>query len=149
MDAEAQLQAFIDRYDPELARLGRAARAKLKSLLPSAFELVYDNYNALVFAFAPGERSSEAILSIAMYPRYLTLFFARGVELDDPEELLEGTGKTFRSIRLASATDLKKSAIQALIDQAVLRSEVPLPATGKGRTVVKSVAAKQRPRRPS
>jgi hypothetical protein len=36
-----------------------------------------------------------------------------------------------------------------LLDAAIRHSESPLAATGRGYSVVKSVSAKQRPRRPS
>ncbi len=40
----------------------------MRSYLPGATELVYDNYNALAIGFGPSERASEAIFSIALYP---------------------------------------------------------------------------------
>ena len=39
--------------------------------------LLYDNYNALAIGFAPGERSSEGIFSIALFPPHASLFFSR------------------------------------------------------------------------
>ena len=146
--AAKRIAGFLARYDPAIVRTAREARAKLRRRLPGAMELVYDNYNALVFAFAPSERASEAILSIALYPRWVTLFFLHGVDLPDPERRLQGGGKMVRGVVLGSAADLDDPAIRELIAQAVRRAKVPLPA-GRGRTVVRSVSAVQRPRRPS
>jgi len=42
-----QLAGFIDKFDPAIAKLTRSARAVLRKRLPTAVELVYDNYNAL------------------------------------------------------------------------------------------------------
>jgi hypothetical protein len=81
--AERQLAGFIARFSPDVARVARAARAKIRKQLPGAFELVYDNYNALALAFGPTDRASDAILSIALYPRWVSLFFARGAKLPD------------------------------------------------------------------
>ena len=78
--AERQVATFIGRYDPAVARVARQARRKVRRLLPGAFELVYDNYNALALAFAPTERPSELILSITLYPRRVSLFFTRGAK---------------------------------------------------------------------
>ena len=44
--AEKQLSAFMAAYTPTIASTARAARAKLRALLPGATELVYDNCNA-------------------------------------------------------------------------------------------------------
>ena len=67
---ERQLAGFISKFSPEVARAAKAARARVRKLLPGAFELVYDNYNALAMAYGPTERTSEVVLSIggAMHP---------------------------------------------------------------------------------
>ena len=149
MTTAQQIAGFLAKFSPAIQKEARAARRKLRALMPSATELVYDNYNALVFAFAPGERASEAILSIALYPKWITLFFLRGKALDDPEKLLQGAGATVRSVRLdGGAADLSRAPVLALIRQAVARAKVPLPKTGRGKTVIRAAVKKQRPRRP-
>ncbi|MEI9906072.1 MAG: hypothetical protein WDN06_20815 [Asticcacaulis sp.] len=50
-DPEAELEAFIARFLPEVAAVGREAVAKLRAWLPEADVLVYDNYNALAVGF--------------------------------------------------------------------------------------------------
>ena len=86
--AQAQLDAFIAKYSPDVAKLGRAAIVRMRKLLPAAQVLVYDNYNALAVGFGPSERTSEIVFSIAMYPRWVSLFFAKGVGLPDPHQRL-------------------------------------------------------------
>jgi hypothetical protein len=146
---ELELERFIDRYNPEIAALARAARAKMCKLLPHAVQLVYDNYNALVIGFGPTERASEAILSIALYPRWVNLFFLHGVDLPDPKGLLAGSGTQVRSVRLHAATDLDRPEIRQLIARAVARSDKPFPKAGPSLLIIRSISAKQRPRRPS
>ena len=146
--AENQLARFIARYSPEIAALSREARAKLQTLLPGAVEMVYDNYNALVIGFGPTEKTSDAILSLALYPRWVNLFFLHGASLSDPHRRLKGKGNQVRSIRLEDAATLDEPAVQALIAAAVARAE-PLAANQPGRLVIKSISAKQRPRRPA
>ena len=146
---ERQLESFIAKYTPEIADLARRCFASLRKRLPTATVLVYDNYNALAVGFAPGEKTSEAILSLTPYPKWVTLFFLQGQGLPDPEGALRGSGKLARSIVLDSPARLKDAAVRTLIDEALNRAKVPLPATGKGRIVIKSISAKQRPRRPA
>ena len=92
--AEQQLEDFIARYAPEIAELAHAVLARMRKRLPGALQLVYDNYsyNALAIGFGPTERASEAIFSIALYPRWVSLFFLRGASLPDPEKPLKGSG---------------------------------------------------------
>jgi hypothetical protein len=54
-----QLAAFLKKYDPAVAAIGRGALARLRKRLPGAMELVYDNYNALAIGFGPSTRASE------------------------------------------------------------------------------------------
>ncbi len=142
-----QVGSFIAKFDPAIARLLRAARAKLRKRFPTAVELVYDNYNALAIGWAPNERTSEVFVSIAGYARGVSLYFTHGKVLPDPQGLLEGSGNQGRFIRLTHVSQLADSAVDALLRAAVARGKTPLPAHGRGYTVVKSVSAKQRPRR--
>ncbi len=72
---KAELDSFVSKYTPEIAAQLRRVRAKLRALFPRGYELVYDNYNALVFGFSPTERASDALVSVAGYPKWVTLFF--------------------------------------------------------------------------
>jgi hypothetical protein len=147
--AEAQLESFIARFTPEIADRTRACRDALRACVPTANELVYDNFNALALGYAPRETSSEAILSIAVYPRIVRLFFLQGAALPDPHGILEGAGSRVRSIVLVSPATLADPDVEAMIAAALAHARVPLPETGKGRTIVKSISARQRPRRPA
>ena len=148
-DAEAQFETFIARFLPDVAVVGRDAIARLRERLPEANILVYDNYNALAAGFAPGESSRDAILSIAFYPRWVSLFFLQAVRgLDDPDGVLKGNGNVVKHVVLKSADDLDSPVISRLIDQALIMAKVPLDPGHEGRLIIKSVSAKQRPRQP-
>ena len=148
-DARTQLAGFMAKYTPEIAREGRAALARMRKLVPHAVQMVYDNYNGLVVGFSPTDRPSEAVVSILMMPAWVTLcFIQNGPDLPDPEHLLKGSGNVVRHTRLASARDLDKPAIRALVKEAVKRSDVPFDPRQRARLVIKSISKKQRPRRP-
>jgi hypothetical protein len=146
---EGQLDGFLDKYTPAIATLARACLEKMRARLPGAVQLVYDNYNALAIGFAPSERASEAIFSIALYPRWVTLFFLQGAGLPDPKGLLKGSGKVVRHIVLGSASDLDLPAIQELMAKALRRAEAGIDPAAPGRLVIRAICAKQRPRRPA
>ena len=145
--AQKQLAGFIAKFDPPMQRLIRAARNRMRAQLPTASELVYDNYNFFVIGYGPGPRTSEAIFSLAAYARGLTLFFLQGKGLPDPAGLLRGDGNVARSIRLETAKVLDRPEVQALIEAALAGAKVPLPRDGKRQLLIKAVSAKQRPRR--
>jgi hypothetical protein len=144
---ETRLAAFIDRFEPAHAALIRACRATLRAQLPTAMELVYDNYNFFVIGYCSTPRASDCIVSIAAAANGVGLSFYRGASLADPTGLLQGSGKQNRFIRLPSVDTLALPGVRALIRAAVLQAPVALPASGGGGTVIQSISAKQRPRR--
>lgn len=145
--AEAQLQVLIERYSPEVADRARASLAKLRKILPGATQLVYDNYNALAVAFSLSGRPSDAILSLTLYPRWVSLFFTRGAALPDPHHLLKGSGNRMRHLVLNAADELDQPEIRSLIDEAV-RCGGGDRSPGNGGIIIQAISAKQRPRRP-
>ena len=110
---KAQLDGFLVKFTPEIAARARRVLAKMRQRLPGAVELVYDNYNALAIGFSPSERVSEAIFSIAVFPRNVSLFFLqKGIALPDPSHRLEGSGKVVRHVKLKDAGELDDPAIR-------------------------------------
>ncbi|MCW3849108.1 hypothetical protein OF829_17855 [Sphingomonas sp. LB-2] len=146
---EQEVETLVARFTPEIAGRIRACRAALRARIPTANELVYDNCNALALGYAPRETSSEAILSIAAYPRIVRLFFLQGAGLPDPDKILEGAGSRVRSIVLAGPDTFDAPPVAAMIAAALEHARIPLPETGIGRTIVKSISPNQRPRRPA
>ena len=147
--AEAQLESFIDKFTPELATLTRALLARMKARVPGATILVYDNYNALAIGFAAGERVKDVVLSLAVYPRWVSLFFMQGRWLADPDGLLKGDGNMVRHVPAITEASLDDPRLDALIETALGAAERPIDPAGEGALIVKSISAKQRPRRPS
>lgn len=148
-DVEAQLAACIDKFDPEPAALLRACRAELRRLMPTAIELVYDNYNFFVIGFCTTPRASDCIVSIAAAAKGVSLSFYYGALLPDPAGVLQGAGKQNRFIRIPTAATLREAAIRGMIQTAIAHADPPLAASGAGDTVIQSVSSKQRPRRQS
>jgi hypothetical protein len=145
----AQLNGLLAKFAPEVAATAKAALVKMRKRLPGATELVYDNYNALAIGFSSTDRASGAIVSIAVYPRWVSLFFLQdGPDLPDPHGVLRGGGTLVRHVRLTSPADLDTPPIRALMTEALRRADPPLDTRGKRRMIVKSISKKQRPRRP-
>ncbi|HEY1881796.1 MAG TPA: hypothetical protein VGG51_01985 [Candidatus Cybelea sp.] len=149
MTERQRLASFVGRFSPEIARLARSALASMRTYLPGAFELVYDNAYALVVGFGPSERPSAALFSIVIYPRKVSLCFLYGARLPDPERRLAGGGKQVRHIQVDGANTLKERAVRALLDAAVEDAGNPFFGAPRGRVIVRAVSARQRLRRPS
>lgn len=147
LDAEKQLKSFIEKFEPKHQTLIRAVRKTLRKRFPTANEFVYDNYNFFVIGYGPTERPSDCIVSMFAGANTLGLCFLRGASLADPDEILRGSGNQTRSIRLESANVLAQPEVEALMAAAVTQSNAPMPTNGGGKLIIRSVSAKQRPRR--
>ena len=131
----AQLTAIIDQRPPEMARLTKAVLAKVRERLPGTVEMVYDKKNALVIGFCSAPKAANVINSIAVYSKWINLYFFEGDTLPDPEGLLQGSGSMVRSLRVTDAAALDRPAVRALMAAAVKCSEPPLDPTAK-RTII-------------
>jgi len=145
--ADAQLRGFIAKFTPEHQRIIRGTRKALRARIPTATELVYDNYNFFVIGYSPSGRPSDSIVSIAAGANGIGVCFIRGKGLPDPEGLLQGSGNQTRFLRVPGPEVLHRPAVKALLAAAIAKSRAPLPKKGRGALVIRSVSAKQRPRR--
>jgi len=146
-NAERQLAAFIRKFSPIDQRLIRAVRNALRKQFPTATELVYDNYNFFVIGYSPTERPSDAIVSMTARANGVGLCFIHGARLPDPNRVLLGSGNQTRFIRIDSPQILERPEVKALVAVAIAQARAPLPVAGRGKLIIRSVSAKQRPRR--
>ena len=147
MTADAQLRQFIAKFDPQQQTLLRAARRALRRRLPAANELVYDNYNFFVIGYSPTERPSDTIVSLTGGAGGLGLCFIYGAKLKDPKKILLGSGNQTRFIRLPTVDVLARPEVESLLSEAIATARAPLPQRGCGKLIIRSISAKQRPRR--
>lgn len=146
-NAEAELAACIDKFSPEMAKAIRAVRAAMRNKVPTANELVYDNYNFFVIGYSPTLRPSDSFVSLVADGHGVRIAFYWGSKLPDPEGILMGSGSQNRFIRLESARDLSKPDVDTLIRAAIAYGKTPLPEKGRGMLIIRSISVKQRPRR--
>ena len=130
---EQQLATFINKSDANNAALIRSVHKVLRGRLPTANELVYDNYNFFVIGYCSTERPSDCILSIAAGANGVGLSFYHGATLPDPHKLLLGSGSQNRFIRIESAATLARPEVEELIAAAVAQAERPLAGSWRWR----------------
>jgi hypothetical protein len=147
---EKQLASYFARYEPAMAKLGKAVRAKLRARLPGLFEIVYvyENQDALVISYSPTEHGYDGLCSLALYPDRVQLYFAQGALLakSDPHKLLQGRAKV-RHVVLNAAADFDRPEIEVVMVAALKLAKVRLDASAKGSVVIRAEAQKKRARR--
>src|SRR5271155_5387449 len=123
-------ESFIDKFDPNNQALVRSMRKALRKRLPTANELVYDNYNFFVIGYCSSERPDDCIVSIAAGANGVGLSFYHGATLPDPHKMLHGSGNQNRFIRIESAETLVRPEVEELIAAAIAQAKSPLPTSG-------------------
>jgi hypothetical protein len=146
-DPEKQLQSFIDKFEPKHQAVIRTVRKVLRKRLPTANELVWDNYNFFVIGYSATERPSDSIVQIAAAANGVGLAFYHGASLPDPHKILLGSGSQNRFIRLESAETVERPEVKALIAAAEAHAKTPFATSGGGKVIIRSISAKQKPRR--
>jgi len=97
--------------DDDIAPLAAALRSLVREAAPHATETIKWGM--------PNYEENGPVCSIRKGRGFVALQFGKiATSLDDPEGLLEGTGKAMRHVKIRSAVDLKKTTFSSWIRQA-------------------------------
>ena len=112
----AGLTAFLAAYPPSVRRLALRARELIHARHPGLCEKVWPGWKGIGLGTSP--RMSDMVVVLSPARAHLGINLVGGVDLPDPEGLLEGTGKSSRHVKVTSLAALEAPAVQALIDDA-------------------------------
>jgi hypothetical protein len=138
----AQFSELLARFPPESVALARKILPKLRRAFPGSNEIVYDYSKSLVVTYSMSERGYEGIVSIAVFPDRVQLYFDKS--LPDPKRLLTGSGTKVRFVTLETASDFDDEDVQALIRAAKQHSGATFPRTGATKLIIKSDSKKRK-----
>lgn len=133
-------QRILDHKEQPLIDLFKDARACILEIYPDCNELLYHTH-ALTSVFSISEKLSDAFCMLPIYTKHMNLGFNKGTLLQDPDQLLTGTGNLIRHIDIAQPKDYRNpkvlALIQAAIAFAVADMDKPTKSTGKTITKIK------------
>jgi hypothetical protein len=109
---------FLHAAGPRLRPLCQALRNLVASLDTSFVEVVWLRQEIASFGVGP-KKMTEHYAYIGIQRSYVNLGFYHGAALRDPAQLLEGTGKRLRHIKIRSAAEVKNAAIATLLRNAI------------------------------
>jgi hypothetical protein len=114
---DASVKAFLDGLDPKARPLVQALRRTVRDVAPEVVETVI--WDALSY-HRPwiGGRVKGAVCQIVVRRGRVRLDFIHGVELHDPDHLLQGTQLSKRFFPIERASDALRPEIAWLIDEA-------------------------------
>ncbi|MFK7768972.1 MAG: hypothetical protein AB8B55_17250 [Mariniblastus sp.] len=116
------IQKFLTDRSDEISDIALATRDAVLRVAnkgkTQVSELLYVTY-CVSDAFTYSGKLGQGFIHIATYANHVNLGFNRGAELNDPDNILQGTGKLIRHVRINSKPDLKTAPIKNLIIAAV------------------------------
>lgn len=143
------LLKFLKPFDKKVQEIALKLRAFVLDIFPDTNELIYDNYNALAIGYSLSDKQKEMFCHIAVYSKYVNIGFDHGVALDDPKQLLKGSGNRIRHITVTDFAAFQKTYVKKLLKQAHKLSFDTLDKKNQiiiGQSIVKSISAnKKRP----
>jgi hypothetical protein len=110
---EADVARLLAEHPPELQAIEQALRATIRRELPDAVEQV-DFGNKLI-AFGRSMKMRGLLFAIIAHRTHVNLQLADGAVLDDPDGLVEGTGKRIRHVKIRTLADASAPAVVGLI----------------------------------
>jgi len=117
MPIPVTIETFLAGYPPEVRELALAARALLDIALPRAEETLDESAKVIGYGYGPGYKG--VVCTLILSQRGVKLGIARGAELPDPKQLMQGSGKVHRHVPLQTIADLKQPGLESLLKAAL------------------------------
>ncbi len=109
---------LMDSAVPDMRSIVSRLREIVVDVDPDTVEVVRLGDRAATYGVGP-KKMSEGYAYILPHKNWVNLGFYMGVALPDPAELLEGTGKKLRHVKVRSVEDADRPELRALIEQAL------------------------------
>jgi hypothetical protein len=138
-DAKSRKKNHYVRDDnPELQKVVRALRSYVKKLVPGARQTV----NAWRI---PTFEAPDPFCFYMVGKYHVTFGFHYGTSLEDPDGLLEGTGKNLRHVKFHGVEDMERKGLRNLVLAASrFKSETPMKGMSGKRATPKTKAARKK-----
>jgi len=129
---------FLDFKSKAIIDLFTDLRGFILEHCPDCYELLY-NTHALTSVFSFSHKLSDAFCMIPIYKDHLNLGFNKGALLQDKNELLCGTGKLIRHIKIKDKSDYRSTSVEALIKEAmsIAKEDLKYAESVNGHTISK------------
>lgn len=111
---DADFELAIASFSEEIKKIARATRKLIHTILPEVKEVVWIQQKNTGFGTGY-KKKSEHFCWVMPASKHVNLGFNYGAELPDSQNLLEGTGKLFRHVKIKSIEQLKNPYLVDLL----------------------------------
>lgn len=113
-----EFDEILDGATPEMTAIARRLREIIAGAYPGAYEVPWPRQRIAGYGVGP-KKMSQHFSYIAMATNHVNLGFYYGAHLEDPEGLMEGTGKNLRHVKVRSVHDADHPPLKRLLKLAV------------------------------
>ena len=117
-DAVGSFKDAVAKSNPKAQQLARALRKLIFDVYPRVAEVPWTRQQIIGYGVGQ-KKKTEHFCYVAPYGTHVNLGFNYGVELPDPDHLLEGAGKKFRHVKIQELKDVGQPALRKLLQAAV------------------------------
>jgi hypothetical protein len=110
---DAQIEQLLAASAPDVAATARALREVVREELPTITESV--DFPDRLIAFGRSERMRDLLFAIIPHRAHVNLQLADGVDLPDPDGLIEGTGKRIRHVKVRATEAARSPALREIV----------------------------------
>ena len=143
-DAEALIAEGLASRPEGLRAFTQALREFLKQETHPAYELGATSTQSFNLGYGFTPKAWDCYCAIIVYRSHLNLSFPSGAQLDDPDQLLQGSGSRIRHLKIRNLDDLRNPPARSLLQAArehslyQLRDEAIQPNPGSVITRVRA-----------
>lgn len=116
---------LMEGVSAEKQAIARRLRETILDVHPQAVEVVRLGDNAASYGVGP-KKMSEAYCYIMPQKKWVNLGFYHGVDVPDPEQQLEGTGKRLRHVKVRTSAAAGQPSLRTLIASALAERRTAL-----------------------
>jgi hypothetical protein len=116
--AQGTFAELLPGVEPGLAAIARRLRAMIRDVDANAVETVRLGDHAATYGVGP-KKMTDGYAYIMPMRGYVNLGFYQGAVLADPKQLLEGTGKGLRHVKIRTLAEADRPAVRALVAAAL------------------------------
>ncbi len=118
MEKKTEFGCLLEDITPDLGEVCIKLRSVIAKLHPAYIEIVWPKQKIASYGVGP-KKMSEHYVYIAPQTKHINLGLYHGASADDPDGILEGTGKKLRHVKIRTLAEAKATPIKRLIAEAI------------------------------
>jgi hypothetical protein len=113
----SDFESLLEPHSAAVAETARALRRLLTAAIPEAVESV--DFSNKLLAVGVSMKTRDLVFAIIPHSAHVNVQLVDGVDLPDPDGLIEGTGKRIRHVKVRSVEAAASPALRAIVDAQV------------------------------